>query len=329
MSTPAAVAVLGSCITRDNFNSRFNPDYRDFYTCPIHQNQSSIISLMSEPLDVAWAPTANMSDYDRWNVETEFTKSFLTEAPAARPDYLVLDFFGDVHFGVVRVGEDGAYVTNNSWKVQQTDWYAEASAAGRLHPLRGQDDPDAYLELWRASFERFLAWFRAELPETTLVVHRGHYTASLRRAPGERPVPLRSDRTIKALNVKRANRLWRRLDDAAIEMSGARVIDLLDRRYPTYPEHPWGAFYVHYEPLYYHRFLAELHKIHLDKEVDPALRPMLADVERVRVAAERSAADAAAARIGALRRRVAALEAAQSRRPAQRARRAAARLLRR
>ena len=34
----ATVAVAGSCPTRDNFNTRFNPDYRRWYRCrALHQ----------------------------------------------------------------------------------------------------------------------------------------------------------------------------------------------------------------------------------------------------------------------------------------------------
>ena len=46
-------------------------------------------------------------------------------------------------------------------------------------------------------------------------------------------------------------------------------IDLRDLEAPSYAEHPWGPFYVHYTPDYYHRFLAELHKISLRHRLDP------------------------------------------------------------
>lgn len=42
------VAILGSCISRDNFNSLFNPQYKSYFECILFQHQTSMISLMSE-----------------------------------------------------------------------------------------------------------------------------------------------------------------------------------------------------------------------------------------------------------------------------------------
>lgn len=42
------IATIGSCVTRDNFNSNINPYYKKFFNVVAHQNQTSIPSLMSE-----------------------------------------------------------------------------------------------------------------------------------------------------------------------------------------------------------------------------------------------------------------------------------------
>jgi hypothetical protein len=250
---PATVAVFGSCITRDNFNSRFNPGYKDRFVCPLHQNQSSLIALMSPPVAVDWEPlNPEMSEYDRWNVRTEFDRSFLAELVALRPELLVLDFFGDVHFGVVRM-DDGRYVTDNRWKIRPTTWYRDANEAGSITPIGWRDDHDAYLELWRDAFDRFIALVRAELPGTTVVLHRGRNTNAVRLPDGS-TIKLQANRSVAPLPVQRANRLWAELDDYASSRVD-RVIDLRARRYPTYDEHPWGPFYVHYVPEYYTSFL--------------------------------------------------------------------------
>lgn len=282
---PISVAVLGSCITRDNFNSRLNPEYRRFYHCPVHSNQASIISLMSPPVDVDWSPTRQMSDYDRWNVGNELTRGFLDEVRKEQPDYLVLDFFGDVHFGCVRL-EDGRYVTDNRWKIHHTDWYQREREAGRLTPVKYADDPDAYFAIWCEAFDRFAAFCREELPDTRLVIHRGHNTNLLRMPDRPFPVALNEHGKVAPLDVEASNATWRRLDDYAISSSGAEVIDLLDREYPTFAEHPWGAFYVHYALDYYHRFLAELHKIHLQRAFPGLVADMVADIDAVQAEQE-------------------------------------------
>jgi hypothetical protein len=71
------------------------------------------------------------------------------------------------------------------------------------------------------------------------------------------------------------------LDDYCLEQFGWESIDLRDEGFTSYAEHPWGAFWVHYEPEYNHRFLAELNKIHLRHAgPGPDLDDRVAQIER-------------------------------------------------
>lgn len=260
MTRPAAtVAVVGSCITRDNFNSTFNPGYRDRFDCALLQNQSSIISLVEEPMEVAWEPLdAAMSEHDRWNVTTEFDRSFWDEVTRLQPAYLLLDFFGDIHFGVVRTST-GSFVTNNRWKIQKTTWYAEGNAAGDLTPLTILGDTEAYIRQWKGAFDVFMARVRRLLPNTVVILNCGRNTNRLQLESGE-VVPLQRNVNLARLDVKRTNRLWSRLDAYAARQVD-EVIDLRPMRAPTFREHPWGPFYVHYVPEYYTEFLGWLGEI--------------------------------------------------------------------
>ncbi len=332
---PIEVAVLGSCITRDNFNSRFNPGYKRFYTCPLVQNQSSVIALMSEPFpldgDPATEPAGELSDYDRWNVRTDLTKEFLDQVVDLQPEYLILDFFGDIHFGCLRLA-DGRYLTNNRWKLWKTDLYREMKESDGFTRLRIQDDTEEYLALWKDAFDRFAQFAEARLPSTTLVLHRGFNTN--RAVVADRPEPMRLTKLKKLskLDVPRANELWSMLDDYAAERTGCAVIDLTDRGFTSFADHPWGPFYVHYTMDYYHQFLAELHKIHLRRTADPDVWAMVEDIDRAGAERHDVATQAAGAKIRAQRARLEA-QAAEVERlrgsgAAATARRAAGRLLR-
>lgn len=250
---PATIAVVGSCITRDNFNSTFNPGYRARFDCALLQNQSSIIALVDQPMEVDWEPLdPAMSDHDRWNVATEFDRSFWSELERLQPTYLLLDFFGDIHFGVV-VTPTGECVTNNRWKVQKTSWYARARDAGELEPLTIVDATDDYIARWKGAFDTFIARVRRLVPDTVVILNRGRNTNRLRLPDGE-VVALQKNVNLAALDVRRANRLWARLDTYASRRVD-HVIDLRSMRAPTFAEHPWGPFYVHYVPEYYTAFL--------------------------------------------------------------------------
>lgn len=131
---PVRVAILGSCISRDVFNTQFNSGYKDMWHCDLMQNQSSLISIMSPELPIPEDQFGDhMSDYQKGQVRSDTSKAFLEQLRQLRPDYLILDFFGDVHFGVLEAAP-GQYVTNNRWMLHQTQWYAARKAAGDLRP---------------------------------------------------------------------------------------------------------------------------------------------------------------------------------------------------
>jgi len=277
MSDVLSIALFGSCMTRDNFNSRFNPDYKASYRCDLAQNQMSILSLMSAPVTEPWETTKAMSDYDVWNIRTEFDKAFLSELAASQTDYLLLDFFGDAHFGVLQL-DDGRIITDNRWKVHATDIYQRLRDEGRLTRLHPTSDPDAYFALWREAMDRFAEHVRRVAPQLRVVVHFGHHTNLLTLPDRPRPARLQKHRSIARIDVEAANAQWRRMDEYAVEVFGARAIDLTAEPFPTYDEHPWGPFYVHYRQDYYHRFLAELHKIVIADGGAPTPQ-MVADIE--------------------------------------------------
>lgn len=268
VSGPRSVAVFGSCTTRDSFNSRFNPDYKSRYHVPYAASQTSVITMMSPAVEAEFTPTKAMSDYDLWNIRSDLSRELLDLLAEQPPDYLVLDFFADIHFGVLRL-RDGRFVTNNRWKTHHTDFYRDLAAHDGFERLRILDDPDRYFELWSEALARFAAYVGEHCPDTKVVVHCGFNTDEL-VPPGEtRPVPLRSYKKGVRIDVPLANALWRRLDDHATSTYGWEAIDLRDEGYLTCADHPWGPFYVHYTMDYYHRFLAELDLIDLRGRLTP------------------------------------------------------------
>ena len=278
--SPLTVAILGSCITRDNFNTRFNPGYKQWYRPVLTQNQSSIISVMAPPTAISEEEIGTAgSEYDRGNVRDDFGKHFLSRLAELSPDYLIVDFFGDVHFGCLDLG-DGRYVTDNRWKLWPTPYYRALTAAGAPRQLRLDREPELYLELWVDAFDRLMAHLRDVAPRTTVVVHRGHNTKTLRLPEGGETVPLLDHRNLARIDLDRYNDLWRRLDDHACSFEGSAVIDLTGRQYPTFDDHPWGPYFVHYTMDYYADFLDELNRIHLTRARRPLETAMLAHVER-------------------------------------------------
>ncbi len=273
------VAIAGSCMTRDNFNSLFNPAHRDHYEVVLHGNQSSVIALMSPPIAAAPRPRRDMTATELEDVRSDLSRDFLPRIAAEQPDLLLVDFQADVRFGVARL-PDGRFLTDNRWRVRRTDFDTHAVAAGGLTPVHPKDDPERYFALWSEAMDRFAAHLRRSCPRTRVVVHRG-WNATRIAVPGRpRPVPLHRRARFAEADVPWMNAWWARLDDHAVAAYGWEQIDLRDLDAPTYAGHPWGAYFGHYTPDYYHRFLAELTKLTLRRQLDPATTARLELVER-------------------------------------------------
>jgi hypothetical protein len=246
---PVRIAVLGSCVTRDLFNRTFNPHYRDLFDCVVLGNQMSLISLMSAAVDVAPEDVAVLDDLGRREVLAEASRAFLGELVRARPEYLIIDLFADVHFGCFEV--DGKYLTRNRWKILKTGFYQQAATTDLL-PLA---DRGAYLEVWRRSVDAFLEFMRTHLPETRLVVHRSR-NATRFATPEGAVRDLGGGADLRAMNE-----WWDVLDDELVRRGIDRVIDVFTPDLISFQAHPWGPFPVHYTLDYHARALSRLTQI--------------------------------------------------------------------
>ena len=300
---PASVAVLGSCITRDNFNSRFNPGYKHWYSCDLLQNQSSLISVMAPTSEPELVPTKDFDSEGMRRLRSDFDKSFLADLVALQPDHLLIDHFGDVHLGVVEF--DGqTHVTDNRWTVQHTTWYQEMTAAGRLRKVDQVVDADEYLELWRDAARRFADFVATNLPHTQVIVHRGHSTDRLRLPGKPGTVALHRARGSKKFDLDEVNGRWQQLDEELIALLGAEVIDLTDTEWATFDDHPWGPFHVHYTSEYYPAFLGALHRLRLQRTASADVVAMLDEITEAQAAIAQAQLDDTAAQLQRERTRV-------------------------
>lgn len=308
MREALSIAILGSCITRDNFNSQFNPEYKRWFQVGQTTNQSSMIVLMSPPVDEPWKPVRDMKPYGLWNVRSDLSREILHLLRQEPPDILVLDFFGDVHFGILRM-PDGRYLTNNRWRIHKTDLYQRLLADEATKVIRWQDDPDAYFTLWVEAMDRFAAFIGEYCPDTPVVVHCGFNAVEVMEQGQREPSRMRPKGKPPRAEGRAGNRFWARLNEHARSAYGWESIDLRDEWYVTFTEHPWGPFPVHYTMDYYHRFQAELHRLVLQRELTADLAARIdavAEAASARVRTElaclRSAEQRGRAKSGPMRR---------------------------
>jgi hypothetical protein len=275
MDAKINIAVLGSCATRDNFNSKFNDNYKDFYQCVLTQNQTSIISLMSKEMSFIEEDIGELDDYTKWNVRTDFTKDFLSILKEKTPDYLIIDFFADIHFGCIRI-DNNKYITNNRWMLWKTPYFKRLKETENFRTLNIQDNTDQYIELWKGSIDKLANFIAEEVPGCKVIIHKARNVRNMLTNDCGKIVDLSTSGKVKKENVERLNALWEQLDDYAVTTYNWGFIEMPESS--TFEGHPWGPFYVHYTMDYYQQFLNQLHGIVIQNIVNQTDNKLLRDI---------------------------------------------------
>ncbi|WP_180810177.1 accessory Sec system protein Asp2 [Staphylococcus sp. 17KM0847] len=243
------VATIGSCITRDNFNSKINPYYKLFFDVIAHQNQTAIPSLMSDKLELQVTESfINKTNYVQNLLLREFDKSFLETLKKEKPQYLLMDLDPDVKFGLLKI-EDNSYITNNSnFKgINQLD------TSGTLNI---NDDFGQYFEIWSRAIHKFFEFINNEVTGCKVILVKGRFTDTF--TDGTTLTELRTQQNIPLQDFESMNKVWDKLDDYIVKNFDVEVLDMTNTHFKLDKNHIWGPYYLHYEKKFYNKFLNEL-----------------------------------------------------------------------
>ncbi|MFC8731644.1 DUF6270 domain-containing protein [Luteimicrobium sp. NPDC057192] len=245
---PIKVAVFGSCVSRDVFNRRFSPNYKDLFDCVLLSNQSTVVAQTSPPIDASTVDLSGIKDWEQKQVAADLTRSFVPSLREAQPEYVIVDFFGDVHFGCALL--DDGVVTRNRWKIVHTPYYKET--------WRQDLPPDApeYMDRWLDASHRFADTIREAVPDAKIVLHEARNATHYRTDEGD----------LKPLHdvpkIRRMNERWARMNDHFRPLAD-HAVDVFTDETVSFAGHPWGKFPVHYELDYHARFLSRLSAVAL------------------------------------------------------------------
>ncbi|SMX74682.1 MULTISPECIES: DUF6270 domain-containing protein [Brevibacterium] len=242
------VSIIGSCVTRDNFNSSISPYWKSLWRLNDTFYQSSIVSLMSDTVDVPESFVDGLNKHDREVVSRDFSKSFLNELAQTPPDILILDLFADTRFGVIEVG--GSWATNNEWKLPNAVGYESLKDNRRVS---GSVNEDEFIILFTEGCVKLKEFIAENIPNTRIClnsarntyIHRGVNTEGGKFSRGE---------------IIRLNKLWDILDDKFVSTFNPVVLDSMPLGIQADSYHQWGPGPVHYEERYYSNFHASLRK---------------------------------------------------------------------
>lgn len=245
---PIRVAVFGSCVTRDNFNSRFNPGYKDLYNCVLLADHVSMVSLMAPPVEFDPEKLNDLAPRIFNNLTREFNRTFLSELAYAQPEYLIMDFWPDLIFGFADL-DGGDVITHNSWSTVKTEFFKGRT----VRRLRMDTTRIEFITRWKLAADAFFEFAEAVIPDTKIVVHSARNVQNWADGAG-------GTQDFGAWPVA-MNKYWAEMDDYLTNEHGCKVIEVMAEGQQSFEGHPWGKFPVHYTFDYHQRFLSRFTRI--------------------------------------------------------------------
>jgi hypothetical protein len=264
------VAIVGSCVTREAFITRNNPTYKDVYDLGPLAWQTSVVSFLSDPVDPVTAasimPSDRMNEHATRTMNRDIAKTDRTDIEEFQPDYLLFDLYSDVRYGIARIGD--AVITNNPNSFRKTDFFESKAGYSTLHMAGAHQE---YLPLLEAKIDEFIAWQRAALPDTTLVLNCFRYSSYYRTSTGDLNFVKYKDAPARDDLYRRLLRENDRYDDLYRKVLGRydlRTIDNRDRSYHSDGAHPYGVSPWHFGRPFFTDLVADLDRMVLHDQMD-------------------------------------------------------------
>lgn len=246
------VAVLGTCFSRNAFNSSqyFNPDYKKIYECVYTQFHSSLISLVSKPVSLDIKELESLKESDRKFVEVDFDKSFFNKLKESGAEYLILDLYSDASKSILKI--DGDRYISCSYILEDSKYIKKLENS----KIIDHTNNDEYFEVWKVAVGDFIQKLKSILPEDKIILNKGRFT----------PTYFDENREVKSFSdpqlISRNNHFWDKLDNYVMHLiPKAKVIDLTDTSYIGDATYPFGKSFSHYESGYYKEFLNRLNSL--------------------------------------------------------------------
>lgn len=259
MSERPKIAVIGSCVSRDVLSSEFTHNYSEKVNVVSDIFQSSLISLARQSEILAAPHVDDIKPHYAKAIEMEFKGVNLNTVIESQPDYIIFDFFADIHFGVTDVA--GQYVTRNHMAFADRKYVDTFyNDVDEIYPKRGkyEDRPNVsstYSELAIKSLYSIRDRIQEHAPRASFIVNSARYSTSYISQSGQS----NHFENIEQLNQK--NAYWNDLDMRAVNILQAHNITYPNELFIADESHKWGLHPVHYEKNFYRNLWQQLQKI--------------------------------------------------------------------
>ncbi|RLA70014.1 MAG: hypothetical protein DRG24_07570 [Epsilonproteobacteria bacterium] len=272
----ATVAIFGSCVSRDVFNSQFNKDYKKYFKVVLLQNQTTILSLMSGTITYKEESLSPLQGWDKNMTILELDKTFLMELKRLRPNILIIDFLADARFETMAY--QNSYLTVNKWKLTRTKLFNEIKQDNYIFIPNKRQLKD--------NMEALYSYIKDNLPHTTIVLNKAralNYEKIIICNKTTCPILFLKQFYInlkRRVSVKRLNMRLAMLDNLFIQIANPVVIDAMTENLEVDFEHPWRAGHTHYQKDFYIKFLDILYSIYYQGMMPENLYPHKHDLRK-------------------------------------------------
>lgn len=255
--TAKNIAVLGTCFSRNAFNSTpyFNPEYKSFFNVALTQMHSSLISIMTKDFDekIAFDKYKDeITHFDMNYMKDDIKKDFFKRLKKAKPDYFIIDLYADAIRPVMWLNEDTAitfsYIVENSRIADDLPCYK----------MMTHFNDEEYFNEWTHYADRFIEELITIIPENRIILNKGGFTYEYYDESRKKTA------YPNKMAIQKAQYLWDRLNNYFLHKApNARVIDFTNKGYIGDYYYPFGHSFSHFESDYYKDFLKEL--IYIDQ----------------------------------------------------------------
>lgn len=243
------LSICGGVATKAAFDLFKKEENLEIYDITSLQYESSIISIMSDKIDIEVEGTENIDNWTMKVIYSDLKKEYIEKIKADKPDYIVLDLVSDAIHGCLKIKD--SYITNNRPKLRKVKINAETEEFSAK-----MSNGIAYKKLVKEKISEFLLLIEKELPNTKVVLH----CAKLCHAYyGEQ----RKIISFNIYDIMNKNKILLEFYSFAKEFNNVSVIDLNNKVYFSKINHRWSpkASPLHYEDMYYRDFIATLDRI--------------------------------------------------------------------
>ena len=239
------ISIIGSCQSRDIFNSHFIPDYKKEFTVYSYYTMTSMLSVMGKAVGYHYPNLmkSGMNDVQKEHWYYELEKPVLVTLRAKKPDILLLDFYADARYGAVQYQD--SYIVNRYERIKKRDVICLEELQVVYDFEKKQKE---FLERWKEAVDEFFMFLGEYLPETKIVLNTVKGTKVICDQDGNKYI----NPKIRNLNVDEINQIWEKMDAYVLE--NYQVTPLLyNRQYYLDKEYKFGlgVALVHFHPEYY------------------------------------------------------------------------------